>query len=972
MMLVTGKVSKRKSNILTVEASHTQAKLSFVFVKYAQNIFECLSRDILTQQPLKSYDLSHITIWCHSPAAIGACRNALHKCAQTLNIPSLLLPQITTLKNWVEENSNSESRVLNETERQLLLVEAIKEFPSLFRTNNPWSIAKELLNLFDECAYAQVPLDQGMDALTQLLSQGYTSKTTKNISRESEIIYKLWTAYLEQIKQRNQVDPAIAYCKSLQTIEVNDEHCFYLVGTHYISPIEASFFERVSRYSKLDIYYPKLTLENSHTEKHPHIKYLNTTQEQSTNNTQALDIIFDKNESLLARMQLLKSTFSDNVFTNWISIFTCNSIEQHVNAVCMQAKIWLTEEQFPIGIISNDRLLSRRIRAVFENESIYARDLGGWALSTTSAATSIEVYLDAIESKFAEDQMLDVMTSPFFNHDSEDALQTLIIYFFDWLAEKRFPSIHSIDSYISYLKEFNEEQKDYPETLKSRLTDKFNHIKNSSESLAFKSHHTLHRFNEQCKNLIACLKKLGIHEGLIQDQAGKQVIAALEENHHQHLSSNTKITWADWRQWLRELLENHYFVPEQYDQRITVCGLEHIDTHHFKSVILVGVERNRLNHLNTHKTFFNENVRHELGMRTQENKNAVNYIRFRQILEKHENVLLTAEIEKNHEPQELSPWVEALELFCQQTFDESLHLHRLNEITQQFLDHKHKKLINDQTYDLNSNVSINTLPNTISATQYQTLMDCPYQFFCKYILGIRNKDNEKDFSASDFGNLVHRSLYKFHFNQDGTAKIYANGFIYEARDQLIEALVKVSEKVFMQTPFKLSAKQAWFQRWQTNIPSYVDWLINYEKNWHPKFGEIDYKINLSEETLLAGQIDRIDQDQSNFKIIDFKTGSNIPSKSMIQRGEAVQLPFYQLLFNKETNAEYLTLTQEQSVKTSAALNSDELQDLAERNRERLLLVLNNIANGSPLPANGDDSTCEYCDYQGLCRKAHWT
>jgi ATP-dependent helicase/nuclease subunit B len=49
----------------------------------------------------------------------------------------------------------------------------------------------------------------------------------------------------------------------------------------------------------------------------------------------------------------------------------------------------------------------------------------------------------------------------------------------------------------------------------------------------------------------------------------------------------------------------------------------------------------------------------------------------------------------------------------------------------------------------------------------------------------------------------------------------------------------------------------------------------------------------------------------------------------------------------------------------------DMPQLAQRNMERLVQVMANIRDGSGLPANGIDTTCEYCEMRGVCRKGEW-
>jgi ATP-dependent helicase/nuclease subunit B len=51
------------------------------------------------------------------------------------------------------------------------------------------------------------------------------------------------------------------------------------------------------------------------------------------------------------------------------------------------------------------------------------------------------------------------------------------------------------------------------------------------------------------------------------------------------------------------------------------------------------------------------------------------------------------------------------------------------------------------------------LPQRYAPTAYQTLLDCPYRFFVKSVLGIRELDEADDaLDKSDYGNALHRIL----------------------------------------------------------------------------------------------------------------------------------------------------------------------------------------------------------------------
>ncbi|MFK7795567.1 MAG: PD-(D/E)XK nuclease family protein [Gammaproteobacteria bacterium] len=950
------------------------AALPFVFVDYANNPLEALAKDIIALDKPNPLDLSKFTIWCESRSVIHIIRMKLLAAAKSANINSLLLPHIITLQDWVYQQSTPDKPLISETNKQLLLVEAIRHSPGLFQTNNAWPLAKELVNLFNECTLAQVPLNNGEEALHAALLKSYDFPTTniENISRESEIVYRLWQAYREQIQARQWVDPIDHYSQTLVNYQNShtDKH-FYMTGKHRFSAVEVVFFHQLHKQNFLSLYSPKVTTSQSGTHHHPHLRLINDipTSEVHNQRQQALDIIYSRSTHTYERVQQLKTTCTDYVFKDWLSIYCCNSIERHVNAVCLQTKQWLLDEIKPIGIIVSDRLLARRIRAVLEEEGIKPADMGGWTLSTTSAATSIEILLDAIENNFKKDSLLDLLSSPFlplnFNNDTE--YQHQVFHSIKLLKKHRSTPTDNIDTLTSLINTHYENN----ELNCAEIINTCELTKLACEALHRYKNQGEYELYKLSSTLLTALEKIGIMQCLQNDDAGKQLLETLDTNINSTRNNSIKINWKEWRQWLRDLFENNYFIPEETDARVTLCGFEHIDNFNFKAAIIAGAEENRLTKTKTHRTFFNEKVRHELNLPTSHEATAVNFVRFRQLLEQCEHLLFSAETESHGEPQELCSWVKLIELFSQQAYSLSLQNHQLNQLIQ--LRQQSKQDIthfaNFETKPPKPSAPSELIPKKISATQYQSLVDCPYQYFAKYVLSLREQDSHDDFEASDFGQLVHQSLYDFHFNN---ANKSPSDITSDNRIMLITQLTEISNKLFMQASFPPTVKEGWLQRWLSNVPAYIDWAIERGKEWKTLRGEAALEIRLSNDIILYGKIDRIDSDTKNYAVIDYKTGSSKPSKKKVLNGETVQLPFYALLDKRITQAEYLTLGTQGEAKPSALVRDDELEQLTREHLLRIETLISGLKDQAQLPANGEDSVCRVCDFEGLCRKSHWS
>lgn len=157
------------------------------------------------------------------------------------------------------------------------------------------------------------------------------------------------------------------------------------------------------------------------------------------------------------------------------------------------------------------------------------------------------------------------------------------------------------------------------------------------------------------------------------------------------------------------------------------------------------------------------------------------------------------------------------------------------------------------------------------------------------------------------------------------------------------------------------------------VKAYLDWEIQRASVWRTTAAEISRRrvITNGETTLtLTARIDRLEQSDDHYSIIDYKTG-RVPELAAVTTGEHVQLPIYVLVLTERVlQALFLGLG---AVKASdkVRLDGQELTALAEQVRQRVLGIQQSLYHGVGLPAWGDDRTCARCPMQGLCRKEMW-
>ena len=84
----------------------------------------------------------------------------------------------------------------------------------------------------------------------------------------------------------------------------------------------------------------------------------------------------------------------------------------------------------------------------------------------------------------------------------------------------------------------------------------------------------------------------------------------------------------------------------------------------------------------------------------------------------------------------------------------------------------------------------------------------------------------------------------------------------------------------------------------------------------------------------------------------------------------MQLPSYALAVSGVTRLDYLKIDKT-DVKPVSCAEAETLETLLPALRERLLTLDTALHQHASLPAWGDDTTCRWCEFDGVCRRAMW-
>jgi len=964
--------------------SDTDTPLSFILVDSDQDPFVRLAELVLDQTIDNAGPnpaaLEQVTIWCQHSPQIQPIQRALLAESQARGQAALVLPQITTLPDWLQQQYPPTKPFINQHDKQLILVDAIRQFPELFQSQNNWAVAKELVMLFDELSWAQLGLDEGESALRSLLSESYAALDvgSHNISRESKILCTLWNAYQSQIEARGCIDASQHYCSLLASIDSSTIKApIYVIAKDYISAVERKFFTQLQQHNNLTIVYNKVAPTNRCGRHHPYHRlpgytealHSSTSEQQELSDKQVLlQLIFDRSETLITRLEKVRDLFPINPLENSIHLYETASLEQQVLAIVTQSKRWLLTNAQPIAIICDDRQLTRRIRSALEEQGIPISDSGGWAISTTAAVSIVQQLLEMLQSGFDEVSVFEFMSSPLFTPVTDSTeLQDSLLATFNALESHVGVKTSGMQALMQRIQITSHGLAIEDQANTDAVLNCLESIRIAARPLLALMHKDEIAIGTSTTILLQVLNDLKITERLEQDAAGAQVLFLLQAQALSVQDEDILVTWRDWRLWLHDQFEYEYFVTEKSDPRIHFCTLQRLAYGKYSHLIFAGMDETAYSTSTDQKTFFNQTVRRELGLQTSHQLLAIQYMQFRQALEQHQEILICAQTQIGDENKGLQAWVQLLKIFSQQGFHSDLkdnELIRLMQLSQRYEQEKHIADIKPAHAPISS-APAKLLHSHISATQYQTLVNCPYQYFMKHLLHIKQDRNQEKLAGGAYGEAVHQCLYNFHFahKQEPTLSL-------AEKEKCLE---QISKSVFDKLPYASAEVSVWYQRWLHSIPSYIEWLTARNGEWQVNAGEHSFEMKLTEHVSLKGQIDRIDRSSDGMSVIDYKTSSNSEQykKLSIKNGDLVQLPFYGLLCEQAEQASYLILGHGKKTNTIDISNTDEFNHLKQAHHSRLIELVDALQQQQALPANGSEKICDYCDYEGYCRRSHW-
>ncbi|EJM98585.1 PD-(D/E)XK nuclease family protein [Herbaspirillum sp. YR522] len=604
---------------------------------------------------------------------------------------------------------------------------------------------------------------------------------------------------------------------------------------------------------------------------------------------------------------------------------------------------WLEQGKGEIAVVAQDRVPARRLRALLERAQVVVADETGWKLSTTRAAAALAAWNDLVAARGETGALLDLLKSPFvFASDPERGERIMRIE-----ARLRRNNIagdwNTLQSVFAELDEAGGERRWM--VLLARLASRFS----GRRDLA-----------GWCLLEREMIDALDMQQALAEDVAGQQCLLLLDDiaGRQAGTALADEFTFAEWRALLNLRLDATSCTPPITDRRVVMLPLNGARLRHFDAVLVLGADAAHLPSPPQETLFFSNAVRRELGLVTRAERQRQQLRDLTELLCVNPEVVLCWQSQQNGEPNPVSPWVQRLQL--------KLAQHGLPGLPTVQL-HAPLYALQAVSASMPAPSAPDLLPGRLSASGFGSFLACPYQFFAARMLRVAVMDELSDMPEKrDYGSWLHEILTRYHERVRDQQPPQA---------QRATLLQQISAEVFERALAQHPAALAYYARWQRVMPAYLLWAAEREAaGWHFVFGEqaMSQTLAWSDGAVeLHGRIDRVDaNDQGERAVLDYKTRALPSLRQKVADDDDHQLAFYGLLAGGTIDAaSYVALEL-----AGQALGDAAAPDFGARQqvlRQQIAGTMQAVAHGAPLPANGVESVCQYCDMRGLCRKGAW-
>jgi ATP-dependent helicase/nuclease subunit B len=646
------------------------------------------------------------------------------------------------------------------------------------------------------------------------------------------------------------------------------------------------------------------------------------------------------------------------------------SLEDEAIAVCEQVVAWLRpkgqgdlfSEAAPgsIALVALDRVAARRVRALLERAQVLVRDETGWKLSTTSAAGAVMRLFDLGSTGFHHRDLLDWLKSPFTLHGF--AGKAFLVDTIEKVIRSR-GIVQGLGPIVLALHEAAARRPDQPH---AQAIDWLRALEVHASRLAG----NVGPLATFVRALDDGLGELGMRQPLALDPVGAEVLQVLDDLLARVAASRdagrVRLTAAEFRAMVAARFEETAVAGGAVDSPVSMVSLPATMVRDFDAAILIGADAAHLPALPSDAFFFSSAVRADLGLPGTSEALREQAENLAALLVRVPRVAAVWCSRADDEPRAIAPWLARLRAVAQAAGHDPLRPAALA-----------LQRIEAAPTERPAPSAPTRLGTEITATQYQSLVQCPYQFYARHLLRLRKLDDVSDEpSPSEYGKAVHEVLANFHLE-------WSNKDLHAAQAAEIAAsLSGHADRVFDPLIERRPRMVGFRRQFADTQVAYLAWLRErIGEGWSFRGAEVELRTAFDVDADgvrsidLKGRIDRIDARNDTIEVLDYKTRRRQQlAEDLALAGEDVQLPFYGLLHPGEVSAAsfvFLQRTSDRQPQVGTLAPRQPYPQLVAALRVRLRGDLQRIAAGAPLPALGNEAVCQWCEMRGLCRRDFW-
>lgn len=593
--------------------------------------------------------------------------------------------------------------------------------------------------------------------------------------------------------------------------------------------------------------------------------------------------------------------------------------EDEAEQACACVLAHLAAGRAPLALVAQDRVLTRRARALLVERGVAVRDETGWTLSTTRAAAAIIGMLRAMAPGAMSDAVL------------------------DWAKQAGAIATPDVDRLEARLRRSG--ARDWHGAMPHDSATSF------IESLrgAMQAPRDL---SSWVRSLRSALQTAGQWTKLLQDTAGQAVIDALHLHEHadgDFAGAMRPMTLAGFTAWVAQVLEAGSFVPPHpLQEQVVLLPLSQLLGRTLAAVVIPGCDENNLAASPDLPGLWTPAQRTLLGLPSREQLTATLQAAWH-------NALGMARVDILWRASDNG------ELLMPSVLVQRLRL-AWPALAQ---DLRTPRPLQPRRGAMPQPAAPALTVSQLSASGYEDLRRCPYRFFALRMLGLQEQDElDTELGKRDFGNWLHLLLRHFH-----DALALQPQATPAQRGALLD---QAAQRATQEQDLPANAFLQFAASWPQVRASYLHWLAEHERTGARYQGaEIQRERPLG-LLKLVGRIDRMDRlaDGSTL-LIDYKTEARATTQARVRHPEEdTQLAFYGALMGEDRlQAMYLSIAESDSTK---AFDMPDIVQWRDQLLSAVVQEMERIAAGAALPAIGAGSACDYCAARGLCRKDFWS